>query len=105
MLPHGYLVRGEWHIGYLNNVLDQRQQRPNPDTTPMWSRNQLQTLDASYRQSNYAVPGTVWPTAAVGMTTNLPNLRHWRDQGFIFGMLITGGKFSGCGRERSGIIE
>ncbi|KAH8670772.1 hypothetical protein BGZ61DRAFT_363329 [Ilyonectria robusta] len=73
--PFGYQVRGEWHIGYLNNALYQRQERIHPDVTPIWTYNRLQTLDSSYRNMNITVPGTVWPTAAVGMTSNLSNLR------------------------------
>ena len=34
----GYQVEGEWHIGYLQQQLQQRQQRPNPDVNPMWTR-------------------------------------------------------------------
>ncbi|KAH6955946.1 hypothetical protein BKA56DRAFT_502986, partial [Ilyonectria sp. MPI-CAGE-AT-0026] len=75
VLPLGYQVRGEGHIGYLNDVLHQRQQRLLPDTSPMRTYNRLQTLANSYRNMNITVPRTIWPTAAVGMTTNLPTLR------------------------------
>ncbi|KAK5997931.1 hypothetical protein PT974_00298 [Cladobotryum mycophilum] len=74
-LPYGYQLRGEWHIGYLNDTLYQRQQRPNPDMSPIWTQNRLQILDDSYCNRNVIVPGTMWPTAAVGIITNLPTLR------------------------------
>lgn len=75
VLPYGYQLTGEWHIRYLNDVLSQRQQRPNPDLSPIWTHNRLQILDNSYRTMNIIVPGTIWPTAAVEVTTNLLALR------------------------------
>ncbi|RTE75425.1 hypothetical protein BHE90_010109 [Fusarium euwallaceae] len=75
VLRWGYRVTGEWHIGYLVEVLHQRQQRNNPDVVPLWTRMTLQILDDSYRNMAIAFPGTIWPTAAVGMTVHLPALR------------------------------
>ncbi|KAL6411763.1 hypothetical protein AUP68_04137 [Ilyonectria robusta] len=75
VLPFGYQLSGEWHVGFLNNVIAERQRCPLPDVTPMWNYNQLRNIDNIYRNMNIAVPGTNWSTAAVGMTTNLPVLR------------------------------
>lgn len=75
MRPTGYELRGEWHIGYLNLAVYERQQRPHLDTAPIWTHTQLQDFYDIYRNRQITVPGTVWPTAAVGMTTNLPTIR------------------------------
>ncbi|KAH8662769.1 hypothetical protein BGZ61DRAFT_368484 [Ilyonectria robusta] len=75
VLPFGYQVRGEWHIGYLNHLMQQQQQRPHPDINPMWTHSGLQAHDATYRNMGVSVPGTTWPTAAVGMTLNQPSIR------------------------------
>lgn len=36
MLLYGYQLRGEWHVGYLNNVIYYQQCRNKPDIYPTW---------------------------------------------------------------------
>ncbi|RSL78845.1 hypothetical protein CEP52_017596 [Fusarium oligoseptatum] len=74
-LAWGYEAAGQWHVGWFGDALAQRQQRPFPDTTPMWSRGTLQALDRQYRDANMAYTGLVWPTPAIGMTEHLPTIR------------------------------
>lgn len=74
--PWGYQVEGEWHVAYWNQQLQQREQRVNPDINPYWSTHNLQAGDQVYRNPNQPViiPGTVWPSPAVGMATYEPTL-------------------------------
>lgn len=72
--PWGYQVEGEWHIAYWNQQLQQRQQRVNPDINPHWSTHNLQARDEVYRNQPIIIPGTIWPSPAIGMTTYQPTL-------------------------------
>jgi hypothetical protein len=89
--PQGFAVTGEWHVGYLEDTWRQQQRRFNPDVNPMWSSQVFQLNDSAYRRSNYAVPGTVWPTAAVGMTSHVPQLRGIEGSGVHFWQVTPSG--------------
>jgi hypothetical protein len=72
--PWGYQVEGEWHIAYWDQRLQQRPQRANPDINPYWSTFNLQAMDQVYRNQQFTVPDTTWPSPAVGMTTYMPTI-------------------------------
>lgn len=65
----------------MNQRLQQRQQRSNPDINPMWARDHLRLMDQSYRQQGYTIPGTNWPFPAVGMTTYQPVIQAIENSG------------------------
>lgn len=94
VLPFGYQLNGMWHVGFLDDVIAVGQQRSNPDVLPMWNYSQLQNIDNEYRNMNVTIPGTNWPTAAVGMTTNLPVLRAAERSGMHI-----------CNVDRNGYVE
>ena len=79
--PWGYQVEGEWHVAYWDQRLQQRQQRANPNINPLWSTLNLQAMDQSYRNQQIAVPGTNWPSPAIGMTTYLPTIARLENAG------------------------
>lgn len=89
--PQGYEVTGEWHYGYLEEVWRRQQQRANPDISPMWSTRVFEASDASYRANNYAVPGTTWPTPAVGMASNLQQFRAIEGSGVHYWQVLPNG--------------
>lgn len=70
----GYQVQGEWHVAYWDQQLQQRQQRPYPDINPQWSTFNLQAMDQVYRNQPVVIPGTTWPSPAVGLTTYRPTI-------------------------------
>lgn len=57
----------------------------------MWSLGVFTASDAFYWASNLAVPSTVWPTAAVGMNLNLPQLRAFESLGVHFRYILLNG--------------
>lgn len=67
----------------------------------MWSTNVFQTADAYYRANNVVIPGTVWPTAAVGMNQNLQQFRAIERSGITYWEVLPNGhiKWMWSGRQ------
>ncbi|KAH7461495.1 hypothetical protein FOMA001_g19089 [Fusarium oxysporum f. sp. matthiolae] len=78
--PQGYNIGGTWHAGQLHNAGNQRLARPVPDVVPFWTSHSLQQQDAAY-QAGPPIPGTMWPTPAVGMTMHVPTLQVAQQNG------------------------
>jgi hypothetical protein len=79
-LPQGYNVQGNWHAGQLHNAVNERLACPVPDAVPFWTTQSLQQQDAAYR-AGPPIPGTMWPTPAVGMTMHVPTLQVAQQNG------------------------
>ncbi|KAJ4152227.1 hypothetical protein NW765_017736 [Fusarium oxysporum] len=78
--PQGYNLGGNWHAGQLHNAVNERLARPVPDAVPFWTSQSLQQQDAAYR-AGPLIPGTMWPTPAVGMTMHVPTLQVAQQNG------------------------
>ncbi|KFA56743.1 hypothetical protein S40293_11303 [Stachybotrys chartarum IBT 40293] len=89
--PHGYEVNVAWHYGYLDQVYQRQRQRTKPDVNPMWSSGVFRASDASYRANNVAVPGTIWPTPATGMVSNLQQFRTIERSGIYYWSVLPNG--------------
>lgn len=64
--------------------MDQRENRSNADSIPMWSVNTFQAADAEYRRLPFITPGTVWPTPAVGLMSNFVRFREIENSGIQY---------------------
>ncbi|KAF4334921.1 hypothetical protein FBEOM_11233 [Fusarium beomiforme] len=78
--PHGYHVQGNWHMGQVHNAMNERMARPVPDAVPFWTSHGLVRQDEAYR-AGPPIPGTMWPTPAVGMTMHVPTIQIAQQNG------------------------
>ncbi|KAI3573775.1 hypothetical protein IWW34DRAFT_706719 [Fusarium oxysporum f. sp. albedinis] len=77
---HGYHVEGNWHMGQLHGAINERMARLVPDAVPFWTANGLVRQDQAYRVGP-PIPGTMWPTPAVGMTMHVPTIQVAQQNG------------------------
>jgi hypothetical protein len=77
---HGYNVHGNWHMGQLHGAINGRIDRPMPDVVPFWTAQALQRQDNQYR-AGPPIPGTLWPTPAIGMTMHVPTIQAAQHHG------------------------